>query len=95
MASRLSREFFLYLFYHDFACEASKIRQQYVKVYIKVTHGLTAISGIFLYLFYHDFAKNIWSAKVFLQKYTSGALAYGVRDITLWAATLGAARSGP
>jgi hypothetical protein len=30
-----------------------------------------------------------------VQKYTSGIVAHGVRDITSWAAELGAARSGP
>jgi hypothetical protein len=51
-------------------------------------------SGIFLYLIYHDFAK-IYGPTQILQKYTSGAVAHGVRDITPWAAALGAARSGP
>jgi hypothetical protein len=30
-----------------------------------------------------------------LQKYTSTAVAYGVRDITPWPTAVGAARSGP
>jgi hypothetical protein len=49
---------------------------------------------IFLYLFYHDFAKIYGPAQI-LQKYTFGAVDHGVRDITPWAAALGAARSGP
>jgi hypothetical protein len=49
---------------------------------------------IFLYLFYHDFAK-LYGPSQILQKYTSGVVAHGVRDITLWAAALGAASSGP
>jgi hypothetical protein len=36
---------------------------------------------IFLYLFYRDFAK-IYDPPQILQKYTSAAVAYGVRDIT-------------
>jgi hypothetical protein len=40
------------------------------------------------------FCKNIWSGTNFA-KISSGAMAHGVKDITSWAATLGAARSGP
>jgi hypothetical protein len=49
----------------------------------------------FLYLFYHDFCKKIYGPPKILQKYTSIAVAHGVRDITPWAAALGAAKSGP
>jgi hypothetical protein len=48
----------------------------------------------FLDLFYRGFAK-IFGPSKFLQKYTSGAVAHGVRDITPRAAALGAAISGP
>jgi hypothetical protein len=57
--------------------------------------------GIFLYLFYNFFifilsrlCKNIWPATNFA-KYTSAAVAHGVRDITSWPTAVGAARSGP
>jgi phage gp29-like protein len=48
----------------------------------------------FLYLFYRDFAKIYGLSKI-LQKYTSGAVVHGIKDITSWAAALGAASSGP
>jgi hypothetical protein len=48
----------------------------------------------FLNLFYRGFAK-IFGPSKFLQKYTSGAVAHGARDITPRAAALGAAISGP
>jgi hypothetical protein len=53
-----------------------------------------AITGIFLYLFYRDFAKIYGLSKI-LQKYISGVVAHAVRDITSWAAALGAIRIGP
>jgi hypothetical protein len=49
---------------------------------------------IFLYLFYHEFAK-IYGPSQILQKYTSGVVTYGVRDITSWPTASGVARSGP
>jgi hypothetical protein len=59
---------------------------------------ITKLSGqardFFIYLFYRDYAKIYGPPKI-LQKYTSGAMAHGVRDITPWAVALGAARSGP
>jgi hypothetical protein len=48
----------------------------------------------FLYLIYHDFVK-IYGLTQLLQKHTSGVVAHGVKDITSWAAALGAASSGP
>jgi hypothetical protein len=51
-------------------------------------------NGIFYIFFYHDFAK-IYGPPEILQNYTSAAVAHGVRDITLWPTTLGAASSGP
>jgi hypothetical protein len=50
--------------------------------------------NFFIYLSYHDFAK-IYGLSQILQKYTSAAVAYGVRDITLWPTAVGAVRSGP
>jgi hypothetical protein len=56
---------------------------------------IVPILGIFLiYLFYHDFAKKYGPPQI-LQKYTSAAVAHGVRDITPWPTAVGAARSGP
>jgi hypothetical protein len=49
--------------------------------------------GIFLYFFYHKFAK-IYDPSEILQNYTSSAVAYDVRDITLWPTAVGAASSG-
>jgi hypothetical protein len=56
--------------------------------------GIGLRSGNFLYLIYHDFAK-IYGPPQILQKYTSAAVAHGVRNITPWPAAVGAARSGP
>jgi hypothetical protein len=54
----------------------------------------TAALKKFIFIF-RDFAKIYGPSKKLQKKYTSCAVAHGVRDITLWVAALGAARSGP
>jgi hypothetical protein len=49
----------------------------------------------FLYIYFIVIFAKIYGPSKILQKYTSGVVTHGVRDITPWAAALGVARSGP
>jgi hypothetical protein len=95
MASRLSREFF-FIFILSRFCMRSKQDQAAIRQSIHQSntwpHG--DLGNFFIFIL-SRFCKKYMVRQSFLQKYTSGALTHGVRDITLWAATLGAARSGP